>query len=294
MKQEPFINYTKEAFALPINLIFLSVMLAATVVCYFLGDFFNISANLSLVVAFLTAAAECFYLALAPQNQQFIQAVNAKNQKSIRGIDRQLGTLRHLQAIKDDYFDRYTAIFQKKLLIKENLAKNNSLSTYMTEELSEKVENLESCFVEQLYGVQQYETIQSAQEMAKLESEKRKIETEMNDANRRVQEFQKRRLDIIRKRMQSFENAKDNIQIAKIQLDTIEDVVNLMLEQSLTLKNPDEIARLIDTAVAESEANHDYIRELDAIMNPQPSSPYIEVPADTEGLGLPPDALKIR
>lgn len=94
--------------------------------------------------------------------------------------------------------------------------------------------------------------------------------------------------------MQSFENAKDNIQIAKIQLDTIEDVVNLMLEQSLTLKNPEEIARLIDTAVAESEANYDYIRELDAIMNPQPASPFIDVPVDSEGLNLPPDALKIR
>lgn len=277
MKQEPFINYTKEAFALPINLIFLTVAVLVTIATYFITDGLGLSNSIPMVVAFFAAALECLYLATMPQNERFVRGINAKNRLSNQTISRQLSALRHLQALNEDFFQRYITLCQKKQQIRDNLVKNTALNSFTTEQLSDKVEVLESYFIEQLYGVQQYETIQSQHAIERLEQEKNKILAEMSGANQRVQEFQKKRLNVIQKRIESFYNAKDNVDIARIQLDTIDDVMNLILEQSLTLKNPDEVSRIIDAAVAESAANYDYIRELETIYTPSVMSSVEDV-----------------
>lgn len=279
MEHHPLINYTKEAFTLPVNLVFLSMVMVAVVgIAVAFGGF----TTPVLLLAAIGAAVEMAYLAYAPTNQRFIRAVNARYQTELTAIERQYQSFKYLQMLGRDYLDRYMLFFKKKQIVNDNLLKNQDKTGSLDYTYLEKLNSLESYYVELLHGLEQYEKYSKSGSKEELEREVNKIRTEMaNATSDKVKNQYQRRIEVLKKRLDKFASATENMQIARIQIDTLEDTMDFIVEQSLTLKNPDEIGRAIDQIILAAEEHHTTIEELDRVLS-EINVPSVSLSAESE------------
>ncbi|MEM8560348.1 MAG: hypothetical protein AAGG50_21205, partial [Bacteroidota bacterium] len=69
----------------------------------------------------------------------------------------------------------------------------------------------------------------------------------------------------LEKRLGKFKKAHENLAIIEAQLETIEDVTKYIYEQSLTMRNPEELSFQLDTLVSEVEETQASVEEIEDI-----------------------------
>lgn len=260
----PFINYVKEAFALPFNLVYLGALTAVTVGYGLVTGDIDVLVK---VLAFGGASAELLYLAVASEHPRLIRAVNAKHRNEIERLERQINSFRHLKSLEPEYLKRYMTFYQKKQKIIENLMSKAEKAGALGITQIDKLNQLEAYYVNLLYGQDQFEELAKSGELNHLLSERARVNEEMRNAGSKVQELYAKRLQLIDKRVKQFHTAKENLEIVRIQIDTLEDTLQYALEQSVSLTHTNEIMNAIDNVIEEAEMYKSTIDELDSILH---------------------------
>lgn len=264
MEQKPLINYTREAFKLPANLAFLTLGGIATAVSMLMADLLPVYIPWELP-AFLTGGLEMFYLALMPKNKKFLRAVNANKSKLLETVEAQAQSLHILKALDANSLQRYTKFLITKRQIAQNLGKHQ-LTSFFFEDQMLKLDKMETFYIDLLGESYRYHEHLSEGVSTTLDVETARLRREMSSTEGRVRDLHQRRLDLLLKRRKTNDDVREHLQVAKIQLDTLDDTVRYLLEQSLTLKNPDELSRLVDSVIADAESHHATARELDEML----------------------------
>jgi 3-dehydroquinate dehydratase len=83
----------------------------------------------------------------------------------------------------------------------------------------------------------------------------------------RVRQIKQKRLDILEKRLDRFKKAHENLAVIEAQLETIEDVTKYIHEQSLTMRNPEEVSFQLDTLIAEVEETQAAVTEIEEVFS---------------------------
>ena len=83
----------------------------------------------------------------------------------------------------------------------------------------------------------------------------------------KVAAIKKKRYGILEKRLDKYKRAKENLLVIEAQLETIEDVTKYVYEQSLTMRNPDEVTFQLDTLVSEVEETQATVEELEGVFS---------------------------
>ncbi len=81
----------------------------------------------------------------------------------------------------------------------------------------------------------------------------------------KVQEINQRRIEILRKRVAKFEKILENRQVIDAQCAAIEDVLQLIRDQSVTMRDPQEVAAQLDHLVQDVEQTEQSVREMEEI-----------------------------
>ncbi len=81
----------------------------------------------------------------------------------------------------------------------------------------------------------------------------------------KVQEINQRRIEILRKRVEKFEKIRENRQVIDAQCAAIEDVLQLIRDQSVTMRDPQEVAAQLDHLVQDVEQTEQSVREMEEI-----------------------------
>ena len=99
-----------------------------------------------------------------------------------------------------------------------------------------------------------------------------------NGENERLREVKQRRADILRQRLDRFQQADDSRELVSHQLAHIEDLMRLTHEQSIAIRDPDSITRQLDTLAGEVETTAETVRELER---------FIEIDEELRGGSVP-------
>lgn len=254
------INFTKEAFLNPFNLGFL---IMAMLTAFFLNGaepWFNI-------VLILAAAAELMYLGVVPRNERFRRVVRSQraaehakppSQKEIfqllsRGSQRRYARLRKLE--KD---------------IQSNYAKLSYGAQGLLDSHLKKINGLLDSYLNLLYQKERYEYAMQSNAESEVVRAIGTLRIDMEDDTPKVKAIKQRRLRILEQRLDRFKRGNENHEIIEAQLETIEDVVKYIHEQSLTLRNPEEITFQLDTLLSEVEETEASIAELEDVFASTP------------------------
>lgn len=260
---EADLNYTKEAFLHPWNLTFLiAAMLTAFSVSMTGGAVAEWGFN---TVMLFSAAVELLYLGVMPKQPRFQRAVKA----------RQAAELNKPKSQKDLYYElnapnqrRYTAMRKLEKGIRENYLKLSYTSQGLLESHLKKIDGLLDSYLNLLH---QQERLRAAlrnsteQEVVRTIAELRQ---EMTSDPPKVRAIKERRLRILEQRLERSKKGLENLEVIEAQLETIEDVTKYIHEQSLTLRNPEEITFQLDTLLSEVEETQAAIEEIEDVFSP--------------------------
>ena len=249
------INYTKEAFMLPWNLVFL---IGAMVAAFLLNDV----AALPEIILTFTAAMELLYLGIMPRNDRFQRAVKsreiAEQRKPLSGTER-------FKTLGKNDQKRYVRFRTLEKQIKESYKKLPYASQGLLDNHLGKLDGLLDSYLNLLMLQDRYKQFARRTEEDEVVNAIARLRRDMEDDPPRVAAIKKRRLNILEKRLGKFKKAHENLAIIEAQLETIEDVTKYIYEQSLTMRNPEELSFQLDTLVSEVEETQASVEEIEDI-----------------------------
>ena len=109
-----------------------------------------------------------------------------------------------------------------------------------------------------------------------IRRELRLLESELGgQGNPRLREVQEKRADILRRRLERFTQAEESRAVVSHQLASIEDLVKLTHEQSISIRDPAAVTAMLDALAAEVSATEETVRELERFID------VVEEPAAT-------------
>lgn len=276
MNDDQNINFTREAFLNPINLI---LLLVAAISAFAMSGVGLVS-HLILTIAF---GVELMYLGIVPRLPRFRKNVKLKKIRGQNPAAKEKLTFRELDPKSQK---RFLVLKHLAKLIKENFDKLPYSSQGLLENIRTKIKELLSNYLTLLDMHERYRMYMdtSVEESLKKEVEKEQQEMQKIESER-LKKTMARRIGILKKRLKKFEIAKEKYLICETHLETIEDAIRYIYEQSMTMSNPEEIGFQLDNLLEEVEETSQLIDDLDRDILPFHS--------DIDDIDLDSDFLKI-
>ena len=270
------IHYAREAFLLPFNLAFLATALVLAVVLGGVG--FAPS-----VILLLAAAAELMFLGYAPRNERFQRLVRSQKAAEQNRAETQREVFNQLGRQSQR---RYARLRQIEKDIQANYGRLQSTSQGLVKNHLRKLDSLLTSYLNLLLTRERYDEAMQASSRAEITAAIAALKADMSDDPPRVYAIKERRLRILENRLDRLGKGAENVEIIEAQLATIEDVTKYVHEQSLTLRNPEDVTLQLDTLLHEVEHTEATVQQVEDML--AGNFPLL----DLDALGDGPDDLR--
>lgn len=253
------INFTREAFLHPANLVSL---LLGTITAFVFTDVGLIS-NTLLTLVF---GAELVYLGVMPQLQSFRRSVEMKKRREKSEDEGDKTVFHQLDARSQK---RFLVLKHITAEVKKNFSTISYTSQGMLENIQKKMDGLLSTYLKLLDMNQKYQVYMNSEVEEELKREVQLQEEKLADIHsEKLKSTRQRRINILNKRLNKFDVAKEKYLICETHLETIEDAIRFIYEQSMTMPNAEDVGLRLDHLLEEMDETTSIIEDLDQSLLP--------------------------
>jgi hypothetical protein len=255
MPEEP--NYFAQAFKSQYNVIGLVTALGFAVL------------SGSALPLLLAAGVEMVVLPLVAGNDRFQRLVKARiyeerDQKTRAA--KQMETSEILQELPDRDRLRYRSLEGMAREIRENYKGLDSSSRMLLEELIRKLDFLLSFYLRMRFSLSRYEGYLSSTDPERIQERIAMLDQEIAKGPQRVQQIKARTKLVLQKRQERYAKALENKQLVEAQTETVEEVLQLLRDQSYSIRDPRSITEQLDGLVSSAEETERGVKDLEAIL----------------------------
>src|SRR5262249_12488593 len=176
---------------------------------------------------------------------------------------------------------RYEFVQNVAQTIRENYKRLSATSQIFAEQMEEKLNGLLGGYVRLLYSSKVHADYVQILRPEQVHQEITNLEKSMANEPAKVQEINKRRIEILQKRLVKFDKIKENRRVIDAQCSAIEDVLQLIRDQSVTMRDPQEVSDQLDNLVEDVEQTEQSVKEMEQIFS-------LSTPESTEEFLIPP------
>jgi hypothetical protein len=261
------IDYLKAAFHWQYNKIMLFGALA------FAG------VSLSALPLILGAGLELIYLSTVPNNARFRRLVRSwRFEDEKRRRERSLSAMYY--ELPPEMRARYANLDNTSRAIRENYKRLTSTSQMFVDQMESKLEGLTQSYVRLLNAAFHHREYLRAINRDNINKESAQLQKDLDKELPKVQEINRKRIEILAKRLEKYDKIRENCQVIDAQCAAVEDVLNLIRDQSVTMHDPEQIAAHLDGLVKDVEQTEETVREVESIFE---LSPLADVQYDPSG-----------
>jgi len=251
------IDYLKEAFRWQYNKIMLFGALA------FAG------VSLSALPLILGAGLELIYLSTVPHNSRFQRLVRSwKFEDEKRRREKSLSAL--FYELPAGLRARYANMDNTCRAIRENYKRLTSTSQMFVDQMENKLEGLSQSYVRLLNASFHHQEYLHTINRDSINKESAQLQKDLEKEPAKVQEINRKRIEILSKRLEKYDKIRENTQVIEAQCSAVEDVLNLIRDQSVTMHDPEQIAAHLDGLVKDVEQTEETVREVESIFELSP------------------------
>jgi CHASE3 domain sensor protein len=87
----------------------------------------------------------------------------------------------------------------------------------------------------------------------------------------KVQDIDKKRIEILSKRLEKYQKISENRQVVDAQIAAMEDVLQLVRDQSITMRDPQQVSDQLDNLVKDVEQTEETVKQMEAIFSSLPA-----------------------
>jgi len=80
-----------------------------------------------------------------------------------------------------------------------------------------------------------------------------------------VQEINRRRVEILTKRLERYDKVRENQKVVQAQCLAIEDILKLIRDQSVTMRDPQQVTDQLESLVHDVEQTEETVRQVEAV-----------------------------
>ena len=252
--QQDKINFVKEAFHLQYNWI---AMVSAGAFALVSGSFLPI---------ILVGGLELMYLAIVPQNWRFQRLVRSwKFSEQQQKKQQQLGDL--LRMLPADLQSRYIHAAQVCGSIRTNFAQFSSTSQIFLQQIDTRLQGLLNGYARLLSSAAQQQQYLKTAEQDGIKHEIASLQKSLSSDPPKVQEINKKRIEILNKRLEKFDKISENRKVVDAQCSAVEDVLMLVRDQSVTMRDPQQVSERLDSLVKDVEQTEQTVQQVEAIFS---------------------------
>ncbi len=169
-----------------------------------------------------------------------------------------------LQRLPAPQQQRYHALMQTALSIRENYARYNDASRQYLEQLSQRLDDMLLRYLRMLIAENNYSGHLATNSAAELEDRIQALDQEMQHDDERVRSIKEKQLAILAQRKDKLIKADKDRSVLAAQLGTLEELMNLLQEQAITMKEPEEMNAQLDSLMSEIEHTEDTVTALES------------------------------
>jgi hypothetical protein len=244
------VNYLKEAFKWQYNVIGLAGAAA-----------FALVSGTALPIL-LAAGVEMMYLAVVPQSSAFRRLVRSwKYAADKKAHDERVRMMQnHLTPMVRE---RYTKLQMMTQQIRGNYARLSSTSQIFVDQMAQRLDGLLLSFLRLANaGITYTEHLQKANPRT-IDKDLETLQRDLPKQPAKVQEINKKRIEILQKRQERFRKIVDDLQVINVQCEAIEDVLELIRDQSVSLTDPQIVTEKLDGLITDVEHTEATVREIE-------------------------------
>ncbi len=175
---------------------------------------------------------------------------------------------RVIASFNPDYARRYAALEKQCRMIESNYQGLHGISqAYLSEQRGKLDMILESC-LNRMTALQRYERTlsQRTPDRIKEEIDALAAELEQPDLNERARNALKENLELKGKLLASYSDARGNMKALATELDSMASLLEVLHQNSISMRDPMAISQELDSIVRQSEASQKVVREMEALL----------------------------
>jgi hypothetical protein len=253
--EEP--NYLVHAFKSQYNLIGLGTALGFAVLSGTL---------LPIIVA---AGAEMIILPLVSGSGRFQRLVRARTSEEAEEQDaarQRVESSEMLQFMPEAERGRYRALQALTNEIRQNYKGMDSSSQMLLEQLVEKLDFLLNFYLRMRYSLTRYQNYFTNTDPERIQERIAMLEHEMKSCPERVQQIKARTRAVLLKRLERFGKAVENRDLIDAQTETVQEVLQLLRDQSYSMRDPRSITEQIDGLISSAEETEKGVKDMEDIL----------------------------
>ncbi len=217
----------------------------------------------------LGAGLELMYLSLVPQNSRFQRLVRSwKYAEEKQQQDQSLNQM--YQEIPPELRVRYVKLDAIAKDIRKNYGGLSSFSRIYTQQMEDKLQGLLRGYVRLLHAAWQHREYLRGTDLSLVQRELAQLQKAPDSGVAKVQEINQKRIEIINKRIEKFKKIRENLQVIDAQCAAVEDVLALIRDQSVTMRDPQQLSDHLEGLVRDVEQTEETVREVESIFENVP------------------------
>ena len=251
-------SYVKEAFNLQYNWIALAGA----------GAFALVTG--SLLPVLLAGGLEMMYLAIVPQNSRFQRLVRSwKFAEQQQQHQQKLVDLLH--TLPREMQNRYVGLAQLCGAIRSNFAQLSSTSQMYVQQMEQRLDGLLHSYARLLLAAYQQRQYVDSTDPGEIKSEIAALQRHLQNDLAKVQDINKKRIEILTKRLEKYQKLCENREVVDAQCAAVEDVLKLMRDQSITMRDPQQVSDQLENLVHDVEQTEQTVQQVEAIFSGIPA-----------------------
>ena len=212
----------------------------------------------------LAAGLELIYLSLVPQSSAFRRLVRSwKYAEEKRRHEMKLSAM--FNELPPDMRKSYANLNSMCAAIRANYSRLSSTSQMFLEEMQQRLDGLLQAYLRLLFaGFQHVEYLRTTDPNL-IKRDLAKLQHSLASDPPKVQEINRRRIEILTKRLEKYGKVGENQKVVEAQCAALEDVLELIRDQSVTMRDPQQVSDQLDNLVHDVEQTEETVREVEAV-----------------------------
>ncbi|PLX31333.1 MAG: hypothetical protein C0600_05955 [Ignavibacteria bacterium] len=214
------------------------------------------------------AAGKLGWVVSAPMIPAWKRKVDAGEEQKLRleGENRAKDLLKKLPAEEQQ---RYQQLVQTAMSIRENYGRYNEVSRGFLENISARLDDMLLRYLRMQFARDNYRRHLATNDASDLEHRMGLLESEMESDSEQIKRIKGKQLQILQQRREKLVKAKADSDLLEEQTTTLEELMKLLKEQALTMKDPEEMNAQLDSLMAEVEHTEQTVTAIEASFDTQ-------------------------
>ena len=214
----------------------------------------------------LGAGIELIYLSLVPQNSRFQRLVRSwKYAEQKRQHEMSLNAI--FQELPPEMRLRYAEVDRLCRSIRENYSRLSATSQIFAQQMEDRLQGLAQSYVRLLYAAYQYRQYLLTTNPNAIQRDINELKKGLASDTPKVQEINRKRIEILSKRLEKFDKAQESGKVADAQCAAMEEVLQLIRDQSVTLRDPQQVSDQLENLVHDVEQTEETVKEVESIFD---------------------------